>query len=146
MKRVYLLDEFVSSLDQIWRNVTFRHLLTNGSSAVNGCRQNESPKVIHTTPVHRLVWIPFLCITPSPYLFPLDLCVHVRVRANSGFDRGVGVRGRGRYPLKPRIFASLLETKRYPEHTAARSSREYFRLKLFIKKLQQSCFVLYTVL
>ncbi len=30
---------------------------------------------------------------------------------NSGFDRGVGVRGRGRYPLKPRIFTSLLETK-----------------------------------
>ncbi len=29
---------------------------------------------------------------------------------NSGFDRGVGLRGRGRYPLKPRIFASLLET------------------------------------
>ncbi len=47
----------------------------------------------------------------------------------SGFDRGVGVSGRSRYPLKPRIFASLLETKGYPEHTAARSSREYFRLK-----------------
>ncbi len=41
--------------------------------------------------------------------FPLVLRVHVRVRANSGFDRGVGGRGRGRYPLKPRIFASLLE-------------------------------------
>ncbi len=51
---------------------------------------------------------------------------------NSGFDRGVGLRGRGRYPLKPRIFDSLLETKRYPEHTADRSSREYFRLKSFI--------------
>ncbi len=51
---------------------------------------------------------------------------------NSGFDRGVGLRGRGRYPLKPRIFDSLLETKGYPEHTAARSSREYFRLKSFI--------------
>ncbi len=48
--------------------------------------------------------------------------------ANSGFDRGVGVRGRGRWPLKPRISASLLETKGYPEHTAARSHREYFRL------------------
>ncbi len=42
---------------------------------------------------------------------------------NSGFDRGVGLRGRGRYLLKPNIFASLLETKGYPEHTAARSSR-----------------------
>ncbi len=43
---------------------------------------------------------------------------------NSRFDRGVGLRGSGRYPLKPSIFASLLETKGYPEHTAARSSRE----------------------
>ncbi len=41
---------------------------------------------------------------------------------NSGFDRGVGVRGRGRYPLKPSIFASLLESKGYPEHTAVISS------------------------
>ncbi len=55
---------------------------------------------------------------------------------NSRFDRGVGLRGSGRYPLKPSIFASLLETKGYPEHTAqpatmsARSSREsHFRLK-----------------
>ncbi len=38
---------------------------------------------------------------------------------NSRFDRGVGLRGRGRDPLKPSIFASLLETKGYPEHTAA---------------------------
>ncbi len=30
-------------LHQIWRNVALNHLLTNGSSAVNGCRQNESP-------------------------------------------------------------------------------------------------------
>ncbi len=30
------------------------------------------------------------------YLFPLVVRVHVRVRANSGFDRGVGVRGKGR--------------------------------------------------
>ncbi len=37
------VDEFVSSLEQIWRNLAFHHLLTNGSSAVNGCRQNESP-------------------------------------------------------------------------------------------------------
>ncbi len=36
-------DEFVSSWEQIWRNVALHHLLTNGSSAVNGCRQNESP-------------------------------------------------------------------------------------------------------
>ncbi len=30
-------------LHQIWRNVTFHHLFSNGCSAVNGCRQNESP-------------------------------------------------------------------------------------------------------
>ncbi len=64
------------------------------------------------------------------YPFPLVLCVHVRVRANSGFDRGLGLRGRGRYPLKPSIFASLLETKGYPEHTDhTESPIKYFRLK-----------------
>ncbi len=30
------------------------------------------------------------------YPFPLVVRIHVRVRANSGFDRGVGVSGRGR--------------------------------------------------
>ncbi len=30
-------------LNQIWRNVSLHHLLTNGSSEVNGCRQIESP-------------------------------------------------------------------------------------------------------
>ncbi len=53
--------------------------------------------------------------------------VHVRVRASSGFDGGVGVRGRGRCPLKPSIFVSLLETKEYPEHTAI--IQRVFRLK-----------------
>ncbi len=38
-----VVDEFVSSPEQIWRNVALHLLLTNGSSAVNGCRQNESP-------------------------------------------------------------------------------------------------------
>uniref|UniRef100_A0A9J8DBV4 Ring finger protein 207a n=1 Tax=Cyprinus carpio carpio TaxID=630221 RepID=A0A9J8DBV4_CYPCA len=37
------VDEFVSSSKQICRNLALHHLLTNGSSAVNGCRQNESP-------------------------------------------------------------------------------------------------------
>ncbi len=37
------VDEFVSALEQIWRNLALNHLLTSGSSAVNGCRQNESP-------------------------------------------------------------------------------------------------------
>ncbi len=39
---------------------------------------------------------------------------------NSRFDRGVGLRGRGRYPLKPSIFASLLETKGGTRNTAHR--------------------------
>ncbi len=56
------VDEFVSSLKHIRKNAALHHLLTNGSSAVNGCRQNESPnswlkhhnnpQVIYTTPVH----------------------------------------------------------------------------------------------
>ncbi len=42
-------------------NVALHHLLINGSSAVNGCRQNESPytadkniTINHITPVHQL--------------------------------------------------------------------------------------------
>ncbi len=34
------VDEFVSSSEQIWRNVPLHHLCINGSSAVNGCRKN----------------------------------------------------------------------------------------------------------
>ncbi len=74
-----------------------------------------------------------------PFPFPLSFVRSCESKGcpNSHFDRGVGLRGRCRYPLKPSIFASLLETKGYPEYTAARSSREshkfkYFRLKLFI--------------
>ncbi len=87
-------------------------------------------------------------------VLPLPLCFACSRESkgcpNSRFDRGVGLRGRGRYPLKPSIFASLLETKGYPEHTAARSSRQshkckYFRLKYWFKNYE-SCFVLYTVL
>ncbi len=37
------VDEFVFSSKIIWENVALHHLLTNGSSTVNGCRQNESP-------------------------------------------------------------------------------------------------------
>ncbi len=36
------VDTFVSSLEQIWAYLAFHHLLINGSSAVNRCRQNES--------------------------------------------------------------------------------------------------------
>ncbi len=35
------LRPFVSSSEQIWRNVELHHLLTNRSSTVNVCRQNE---------------------------------------------------------------------------------------------------------
>jgi len=43
------VDKFVSSWEQIWSNLALHHLLTSGSSAVNGCHQDESP---NTTPVH----------------------------------------------------------------------------------------------
>ncbi len=42
-KAIQDADEFVYSSEQIWRNVAIHHLLSNGSSAVNGCRQNKSP-------------------------------------------------------------------------------------------------------
>ncbi len=55
------VDEFVSSWEQSWRKLSLHNLLTNGSSAVNGCRQNESfaetaqnnIQLIHTTPVQK---------------------------------------------------------------------------------------------
>ncbi len=53
------VDEFVSSSEQIWRNVALHHLFTSGSSTVNGCRQNEKHEnitIIHTSPVHK--WMP----------------------------------------------------------------------------------------
>ncbi len=43
------VDEFISSSEQIWRNLALHHLPTNGSSAVNGCRQNESKQLIKTS-------------------------------------------------------------------------------------------------
>ncbi len=41
-ENVQVVDEFVSSSEEIWRNVALHHF-SNVSSAVNGCRQNESP-------------------------------------------------------------------------------------------------------
>ncbi len=41
--KMYMI--FFSSSEQIWKNLALHHLLTNGSSAVNGCRQNESPNI-----------------------------------------------------------------------------------------------------
>ncbi len=42
-----ILDEYVSSHEQIWRNWTWHHFLSNGYTAVNGCRQNESSNSWH---------------------------------------------------------------------------------------------------
>ncbi len=39
---IQYVDEFASLSEQIWRNLALHHLLIDGSSAVNGCRQNES--------------------------------------------------------------------------------------------------------
>ncbi len=75
-------------------------------------------------------------VLPLPLPLPISFA-HSRESKgcpNSGWGRGVGVRGRGRYPLKPSIFASLLETKGYPEHTSARSSRESHKCKYFRRK------------
>ncbi len=33
------VEEFVSSLEQIWRNLAVCYFLTNGSSVLNGCLQ-----------------------------------------------------------------------------------------------------------
>ncbi len=37
------LRDFSLSLEQLWKNFALYHLLTNGSSAVKGWHQNESP-------------------------------------------------------------------------------------------------------
>ncbi len=41
-KAIQDVDEFVSSSEQIWRNVALHHLLTSGASAVNGCRSTKA--------------------------------------------------------------------------------------------------------
>ncbi len=68
---------------------------------------------------------------------------------NSRFDRWVGLRGRGRYPLKPSIFASLLETKGFTlrpvYHPESPINVSIFGLNNLLKNYK-SCFVLYTVL
>ncbi len=81
---------------------------------------------------HTLRVNPISLSYPFPLPLPLSFARSRESKGypNSRFDRGVGLRGSGRYPLKPSIFASLLETKGYPEHTAqpatmsARSSIE----------------------
>ncbi len=58
------VDETVSSMEQIWRNLALQNLPSNRSSAVNGCHQNErlnswekhynNTQLIQTIPVHQL--------------------------------------------------------------------------------------------
>ncbi len=58
------VNETVSSMEQILRNLALQNLPSNRSSAVNGCHQNESlnswekhynnPQLIQTIPVHQL--------------------------------------------------------------------------------------------
>uniref|UniRef100_A0A671QVF4 Large ribosomal subunit protein uL10m n=1 Tax=Sinocyclocheilus anshuiensis TaxID=1608454 RepID=A0A671QVF4_9TELE len=46
--------EFVSSSEQIWRNSALHHLLTSGTSAVNGCRQHQFKQLIkNITIIHK---------------------------------------------------------------------------------------------
>ncbi len=44
--------EFVSSSEQIWRNLALFYLHINGSSAVNGCRQNVQKEDKNITIIH----------------------------------------------------------------------------------------------
>ncbi len=68
------VDEFVTSSQQIWRNVALHHLLTNGSSALQwmgAVRMRVQPAdtnitITHTTPVfqsHNFLWIENMCVS-----------------------------------------------------------------------------------
>ncbi len=95
------------------------------------------------------------------YPFPLPLSLSFahshesKGCPNSCFDRAVGLRGRGRYPFKPRIFASLLETKGYQNTLRPDHPESIFGLNNLFKittvlfcalHSPVTCFVLYTVL
>ncbi len=56
------VDEFVSSTELIWRNQTLHHLISNGSSAVNGCCQNMNTNIVMFSSA---VWILILTATHS---------------------------------------------------------------------------------
>ncbi len=43
------VDEFVFSSEQIWKYLALAHKPINWSSAVNGCRQQESNQLIKTS-------------------------------------------------------------------------------------------------
>ncbi len=65
---------------------------------------------------------------PFPLALPLSFARSRESKGcpNSRFDRGVGLRGRGRFPLKPRLFASLLETEGYPEHSTQQNTQNCY--------------------
>ncbi len=69
-------------LHQIWRNVALHQCLSNGCSAVNGCRQNESPNItiIHTTPVHQLTYWEDKSWNKNPNETTADALFHRRKR------------------------------------------------------------------
>ncbi len=72
------VDEFVSSSEQIWRNLASHHLFISGCSAVNGCRQNESPNrryKHHINPHHS---------SPSVYIVKLK-AAFVRTKSIEAF-------------------------------------------------------------
>ncbi len=98
-------DERMNSLCPGWS-------LWRASSERLSCSETLTPAGT-TSPDTALQSIPHtdgLRVNPSSLSYPFPLS-HVRVRAGSGFDRGVGVSGRVRCPLRPSIFTSLLETK-----------------------------------
>ncbi len=75
---------FVSSLTQIWRNV-LHHLLTNGSSAVNGCCQNESSNSWYKHHPNPYVFSPSITTLWSEKLLPLGQHCRGCKRCNAKF-------------------------------------------------------------
>ncbi len=50
---VHTRKKAIQDVEQIWRSASFHHLLSNGSSAVNGCRQTKN---ITISTVHLEKW------------------------------------------------------------------------------------------
>ncbi len=107
-------------------------------SSCKHAKKRELPLIVVGT-MKRFLWcafkVPVIRVNPISlsYPFPWVVRVHVSVRASSGFDRGVGVRGRGRYPSKPRISASLLWNQAVPEHTDPDHPESIFVLNNWFK-------------
>ncbi len=76
------VNEFVFSSEQIWRNLDPIDLLINGSSAVNGCRQNEiqtadkNITIIHKQSTQLQSIIEFLV---KSFNFKMSLLAEIRV-------------------------------------------------------------------